>query len=117
MHGIKCVKCKSTINAKETEYQLRERMTEHIRDVHLERERERDRDRETERERERDKPMSFHFGEGEHTQNDLSLWFLSSCMVLSVQRDNYEKEFGLLSWQQFGSISVTFSQKKTKVQE
>ena len=50
MYGIICSSCKSTVYVGETEWELGERMTEHLRDGHLN----------------KDKPISAHFGKKEH---------------------------------------------------
>ena len=60
VYAIICTKCWSTVYVGETERELGERMTEHLRDVRLR----------------KDKPINFHFGEKGHTQHDLAFTVL-----------------------------------------
>ena len=60
VYAIICTKCRSTVYVGETERELQERMTEHLRDVRLR----------------KDKPINFHFGEKGHTQHDMAFTVL-----------------------------------------
>ena len=55
VYAIIFTKCRSTVCDGETERELREQMTEHLRDVRLT----------------NDKPINFHFGEKGHTKHDM----------------------------------------------
>ena len=56
VYAILCTRCQATVYVGETERELRERMTEHLRDIRLKRE----------------KPINFHFGAQGHTNNDVA---------------------------------------------
>ena len=64
VYTIICNKCRSTVYVEETERELQNRMTEHLRDVQLR----------------KDKPINFHFGIKGHTQNDMAFAVLERCM-------------------------------------
>ena len=56
VYGILCTRCQATVYVGETERELRERMTEHLRDVRLK----------------KDKPINYHFGEKDHRLSDMA---------------------------------------------
>ena len=61
VYAIICTKCQSTVYVRETERELREQMTEHLR---------------------KDKPINFHFGEKGHTSMTWPLQCWRRCMQL-----------------------------------
>lgn len=56
VYAIICTRCQATVYVGETERELRERMSEHLRDIRLK----------------KDKPINFHFGGKGHTNNDVA---------------------------------------------
>ena len=60
VYAIICMRCQATVYVGETERELRERMSEHLRDIRLR----------------KDKPINFHFGEKDHTHDDVAFAIL-----------------------------------------
>ena len=77
VYAIICTKCRSTVYVGETERELRERMTEYLRDVRLR----------------KDKPINFHFGEKGHTQHDMDFTVLEK--VYGAERIERQLRQGL----------------------
>ena len=77
VYAIICTKCRSTVYVCETERELRERMTEHLRDVRLR----------------KDKPINFHFGEKGRTQHDMAFTVLEK--VYAAERIERQLREGL----------------------
>ena len=110
IYGIICTSCKSTVYVGETERQLRERMTEHLRDVRLR----------------RDKPINVHFNQGEHSQLDMGFVVLEK--LYNAERTERQLREGLWIKElrtvrpdgcnvKDSDISVSFWYHKAKVRE
>ena len=76
VNAIICTKCQATVYVGETEQELRERMSEHLRDIRPR----------------KDKPINFHFGAKGHTHNDVA--FTIKHLWLKGLSASLEKEFG-----------------------
>ena len=77
VYAIIRTKCWPTVHVGETERELRERMTEHLRDMRLR----------------KDKPINFHFGEKGHTQHDMAFTVLEK--VYAAERIERQLREGL----------------------
>ena len=110
IYGIICTRCKTTEYVGETERQLRERMTEHLRDVRLR----------------RDKPINVHFNQGEHSQLDMGFVVLEK--LYNAERTERQLREGLWIKElptvrpdgcnvKDSDISVSFWHHKAKVRE